>query len=170
MTPYFRVYTNPDIVGVEFSGAAKNIVAIAAGMSDGLGFGDNSKASLMTRGLAEITRLGVNMGSNPLTFSGLAGVGDLVVTCFSRLSRNRYVGEEVAKGHPIKDVTDRMKMVAEGIHTTKAIYSISKKQSINMPITELVYQVLYEGKSAGDCVQELMMRAATDEAKEGYLS
>lgn len=169
MAPYFRVYTNPDIVGVEIGGAAKNIVAMAAGMSDGLGFGDNSKASLMTRGLTEITRLGVKMGSNPLTFSGLAGVGDLVVTCFSKLSRNRFVGEEIAKGSTVDEVTHRMNMVAEGIHTTKAVYSLSKEQNISMPITELVYKVLYEGKSAGDCVQELMMRAATDEAVEAYL-
>lgn len=169
MTSYFRVYTNPDIIGVELAGATKNIVAIAAGMSDGLGFGDNSKASLMTRGLAEITRLGVSIGANPLTFSGLAGVGDLVVTCFSDLSRNRYVGEQVAKGRSLDEVTTRMNMVAEGVMTTKAVEQMRKKLGKTMPITEFVYKVLYMGKSAEECVNELMARTATEEVKEVYV-
>ncbi|MFZ3062775.1 MAG: NAD(P)H-dependent glycerol-3-phosphate dehydrogenase [Actinomycetota bacterium] len=166
MTPYFRVYTNPDLVGVELSGATKNIIAIAAGMSDGLGFGDNTKASLMTRGLAEITRLGVALGANPLTFSGLAGVGDLTVTCFSRHSRNRRVGEEIAKGRSLEEVTREMVMIAEGIHTTKAVYELAKKHQLIMPITEKVYEVLYEGKDPRDCVSELMTRSATSELTE----
>ncbi len=169
MTSYFRVYTNPDIIGVELAGATKNIVAIAAGMSDGLGFGDNSKASLMTRGLAEITRLGVSLGANPLTFSGLAGVGDLVVTCFSDLSRNRYVGEQVAKGRSLDEVTTHMNMVAEGVMTTKAVEQMRKKLGKTMPITEFVYKVLYMGKNAEECVNELMTRTATEEVKEVYV-
>lgn len=166
MTPFFRVYTNTDTIGVELAGATKNIVAIAAGMSDGLGFGDNTKASLMTRGLAEITRLGVVMGASPLTFSGLAGVGDLVVTCFSRLSRNRSVGECIAKGRSLAQISRETRMVAEGVHTTRAVHELAPKVGVDMPITDLVYAVLYEGKSAGDCVQALMTRAATEEVKE----
>lgn len=166
MAPYFRVYTNPDLVGVELAGATKNIIALAAGMSDGLGFGDNTKASLMTRGLAEITRLGVALGANPLTFSGLAGVGDLVVTCFSRHSRNRRVGEEIAKGKSLEEINKEMLMVAEGIRTTEAVRELSRRHKVNMPITEKVYEVLYVGKRPKDCVGELMMRSATDETRE----
>lgn len=166
MTPYFRVYTNPDLIGVELSGATKNVIALAAGMSDGLGFGDNTKASLMTRGLAEITRLGATLGANPLTFSGLAGVGDLTVTCFSRYSRNRRVGEEIGKGRRLEEVLREMVMVAEGIRTTKAVYELAKKHQVTMPITEKVYEVLYGGKNPRDCVGELMTRSATSELTE----
>lgn len=166
MTSRFRVYTNPDLVGVEMAGATKNVVALAAGMSDGLGFGDNTKASLMTRGLAEITRLGVAFGANPLTFSGLAGVGDLVVTCFSRHSRNRRVGELIGQGKPLKEIERSTLMVAEGIGTTEAVRELAHRRKVNMPITEKVYEVLYEGKRAMDCVSELMMRSATDETRE----
>lgn len=163
MTSYFRVYTNSDLVGVELGGATKNVIAIAAGISDGLGFGDNTKASLMTRGLAEMTRLGKALGANPLTFSGLSGVGDLIVTCTSRYSRNRAVGEKIGKGMSLQDITREMNMVAEGIRTSKAIRELAEKHEIEVPITKNVTEVLYEGKNPRDCVVDLMMRGAKDE-------
>lgn len=166
MTPYFRVYTNPDIVGVEIAGATKNIVAIAAGMSDGLGFGDNSKASLLTRGLAEMTRLGTALGAHPLTFSGLAGVGDLVVTCFSRHSRNRLVGERLAGGQSIEEIYSDIHMIAEGVQTSRAVRGLAAKRSVNMPIADHVYEVLYENRRPIDCLQDLMSRAAKEESEE----
>ncbi|MFH1625195.1 MAG: NAD(P)H-dependent glycerol-3-phosphate dehydrogenase [Pseudomonadota bacterium] len=157
-TPYFRVYTNSDVVGVELGGALKNVIAIAAGVSDGLGFGHNTRAALITRGLAEITRLGVRMGANPLTFSGLTGLGDLVLTCTSDLSRNRSVGFQLGKGMKLKEILNKMKMVAEGVQTTKAAYHLAKKMSVEMPITEQVYRLLYEDTPAPDIVAELMNR------------
>ncbi len=163
MTSYFRVYTNSDMVGVELGGATKNVIAIAAGISDGLGFGDNTKASLMTRGLAEMTRLGKALGANPLTFSGLSGVGDLIVTCTSRYSRNRAVGEKIGQGMSLQDITREMNMVAEGIRTSKAIKELAEKHEIEVPITKNVTEVLYEGKNPRDCVVDLMMRGAKDE-------
>jgi glycerol-3-phosphate dehydrogenase (NAD(P)+) len=166
MAPYFRVYTNPDITGVEIAGATKNIVALAAGMSDGLGFGDNSKASLLTRGLAEITRLGVALGAHPLTFSGLAGVGDLVVTCFSQHSRNRLVGERLARGQSIDEIYADIHMIAEGVETTRAVRGLAEKYGVTMPIAEHVYEVLYEKRRPVDCLQDLMSRAAKEESEE----
>lgn len=163
MTPFFRVYTNPDVIGVELCGASKNIVAIAAGMCDGLGYGDNTKATLMTRGLAEMSRLGVAMGANPLTYMGLAGMGDLIVTCTSRHSRNRGLGQLVAEGGTMQDFYDKTHMVAEGAVACISVDELGKREGVEMPLTELVRAVLYDGldpKAAGDL---LMGREARDE-------
>lgn len=157
-TDYFRAYVSDDIVGAQLAGALKNVIAIAAGASDGLGFGHNARAALITRGLAEIRRLGVAMGAHPMTFAGLAGVGDLVLTCTGDLSRNRTVGLQVGKGMNIQEITSHMKMVAEGVKTTKSAYQLSKKMGVEMPITEQVYQILYEGKQPREAVRELMKR------------
>ena len=153
-----RVYTNNDIKGVELGGSLKNVIAIAAGICDGIGFGDNSKAALMTRGIAEITRLGVAMGVNSNTFSGLSGIGDLIVTCLSIHSRNRYVGEEIGKGKTLVSILDKMDMVAEGIRTTQSVYDLSKKYQVEMPISEGVYQILFNEKNPKEIVSELMTR------------
>lgn len=166
MNAYFRVYTNPDVTGVEVSGALKNIIALGAGMSDGLTFGDNAKAALMTRGLAEIGRLGIAMGANPLTFAGLAGFGDLVVTCTSRHSRNWRAGFMLGQGKPLSRVLDEMGMVVEGVKTTKAAYELSRRLEVRMPITEVLYQVLFEGKDPRQAVEDLMGRVRTHEIEE----
>ncbi|MEI6634344.1 MAG: NAD(P)H-dependent glycerol-3-phosphate dehydrogenase [Chlamydiota bacterium] len=158
MTERFRVYTNPDLLGVEIAGAIKNVIAIAAGACDGLGFGDNAKAALITRGIVEIARLGVSMGASPETFSGLAGIGDLITTCVSRYGRNRRVGELIAKGKTLGEITAHMEMVAEGIRTTKAAWRLARRHGVEMPITEQVYAVLYRGKDPAGAVRELMMR------------
>lgn len=163
MTPYFRVYTNKDIVGVEIGGASKNVIAIAAGMSDGLGFGDNTKASLMTRGLAEMSRLGISIGANLATFSGLSGMGDLIATCISRHSRNRGTGEKIAKGKTIEEIKVESTMVAEGIIATKVINAYSKKLRIELPITNNLYEVLYNRKDPHRSVTDLMERGPTTE-------
>ena len=144
-TPNFCVFTNSDIAGVELGGALKNIIALAAGMLDGLGAGDNAKAALVTRGLTEMTALGVALGANPLTFSGLAGMGDLMATCASTLSRNHYVGFELSKGRPLEEITGSMTGVAEGVTTTVAAWSMVQELDMEMPITERIHQVLYEG-------------------------
>lgn len=157
-TPYFRIYTHDDVTGVELGGAVKNVIAIATGIADGLGFGYNSRAALITRGLAEISRLGAKMGANPLTFSGLAGLGDLVLTCTGELSRNRTVGYKIGKGATLEEVTGGMNMVAEGVATSRAVYQLSKKIGIEMPITEHVYKILYERLSAKEAVINLMSR------------
>ena len=146
----FRVYTNSDVIGVEIGGALKNIIALAAGITDGLGYGDNAKAALMTRGLAEIARLGTKMGANPLTFSGLTGIGDLIVTCTSVHSRNWRAGNLLGKGKTLDEVLDNMGMVVEGVRTTKAAYQLAKKYNVNMPITAALYDVLFNGKNAKD--------------------
>lgn len=166
ITPSFRVYTNIDILGVEIGGAIKNVIAIAAGVSDGLGFGDNTKASLITRGLAEMIRFGVHLGANPMTFSGLSGVGDLVGTCTSKFSRNRLVGHKLGEGFSLAEVLENMKMVAEGVSTSKAIKSISANKNIVLPICVEVFSLLYENKKPIDCVTDLMMREATSEIEE----
>ncbi|MBI4745980.1 MAG: NAD(P)-dependent glycerol-3-phosphate dehydrogenase [Deltaproteobacteria bacterium] len=153
-----RVYTHDDVTGVELGGAVKNVIAIATGIADGLGFGYNSRAALITRGLAEISRLGAKMGANPLTFSGLAGLGDLVLTCTGELSRNRTVGYKIGKGATLEEVTGGMNMVAEGVATSRAVHQLSKKIGIEMPITEHVYKILYEGLPAKDAVINLMSR------------
>lgn len=163
MTATFRVYTNPDVVGCEIAGALKNVMAIAAGIADGLGYGDNTKAALITRGLAELTRLGVALGGNPLTFSGLAGMGDLVATCTSTQSRNRTVGVELGKGRKIDDIVADMKMVAEGVKSTAAVLELAQRHRVEMPIAEQVGAVLYEGKRAEDLVTALMLREAKAE-------
>ncbi|NLN14217.1 MAG: NAD(P)H-dependent glycerol-3-phosphate dehydrogenase [Tissierellia bacterium] len=158
MTNYFRVYTNPDVVGVELGGALKNVIALAAGVSDGLGYGDNTKAALMTRGIFEMARLGEKMGGNLNTFSGLSGIGDLIVTCTSMLSRNRRAGILIGKGYSIDEAIEEVGMVVEGIKTTKSAYELSKKYGVDMPITRELYQVLYEGKSVKESVPNLMGR------------
>ncbi|MBO9607537.1 MAG: NAD(P)H-dependent glycerol-3-phosphate dehydrogenase [Paenibacillaceae bacterium] len=158
MGTYFRVYTNHDVMGVEVSGALKNIIALGAGMSDGCGFGDNAKAALITRGLAEISRLGVAMGANPPTFSGLAGIGDLVVTCTSKHSRNWRAGYMLGQGRPLDEVLPTMGMVVEGVKTTKSAYALAERYHISMPITEALYAVLFDGKTPGDAVKDLMGR------------
>ncbi|MFC4808476.1 NAD(P)H-dependent glycerol-3-phosphate dehydrogenase [Paenibacillus sp. GCM10023250] len=166
ITPQFRVYTNKDVVGVEVAGAIKNIIALGAGLSDGLGFGDNAKAALLTRGLAEISRLGIAMGANPLTFAGLAGVGDLVVTCTSRHSRNWRAGAMLAEGTSLDDVLTRMGMVVEGVRTTSVAREIAQQYGVEMPITEQLYQVLFAQKPARDAVETLMGRGRTHETEE----
>jgi len=163
MSPIFRVYTHDDVIGVELAGALKNIIAIGAGVCEGLGYGDNAKAAFMTRGLAEIARLGVAAGANPLTFAGLAGIGDLVATCASPHSRNHYVGLELAKGRKLADIQASMKMVAEGIYTTVAARTLARRYGVEMPITEQMYQVLFEDKDPRQAVAELMSRKAKDE-------
>jgi glycerol-3-phosphate dehydrogenase (NAD(P)+) len=163
---YFRVYTNPDPIGVETAGAIKNIIAIGAGLSDGLGYGDNARAALVTRGLAEIARLGVAMGANPLTFAGLAGVGDLVVTCSSRHSRNWRAGSMLAQGLPLDETLARMGMVVEGVRTTRAAYRLARKHAVSMPITEQLHAVLFEGKHPREAVQALMGRVRKHEIEE----
>jgi glycerol-3-phosphate dehydrogenase (NAD(P)+) len=154
----FRVYSNDDIIGVEIGGAVKNVIAIAAGVSDGLGYKANTKASIITRGLYEITKFGKAMGANPVTFSGVAGMGDLIATCISQSSRNRYVGERIAKGEKLDEILKNMYMVAEGIKTTKVVYNISKKMNIEVPITECVYKVIYENLDPDESVRLLMTR------------
>ncbi|MGY4690123.1 NAD(P)H-dependent glycerol-3-phosphate dehydrogenase [Salibacterium sp. K-3] len=158
MNHYFRVYTNQDMIGVEIGGALKNIIALGIGMTDGLGYGDNAKAAFMTRGLAEISRLGVTMGANPLTFNGLSGLGDLIVTCFSHHSRNRRAGDKIGRGARLEDVLDEMGMVVEGVRTTKAVYGLAREQKVEMPITEALYDVLFEDTKPEEAVRQLMAR------------
>lgn len=155
---YLRVYAGDDVEGLEYGGSFKNTIAIAAGIVDGAGFGDNTKAALMTRALVEISRLGVAMGAKEETFRGLAGMGDMIVTCLSRHSRNRHVGEEVGKGKPLEEVLESMSMVAEGVNTTKIIRELSLEYNIEMPISEQVYKVLFENKSPEKAVRDLMTR------------
>lgn len=160
---YFRVYTSTDLAGVELGGSLKNVIAIAAGISDGLGLGDNSKAALMTRGLHEITRLGLAYGAQPQTFAGLAGMGDLIVTCCSRHSRNRLLGEKIGKGATLEQALSEMVMVAEGVKSSHAAVDLAKKAKVEVPITDEVYQVLFKGKSAKEALKSLMARAARAE-------
>jgi glycerol-3-phosphate dehydrogenase (NAD(P)+) len=162
-TPRFRVYTNPDVIGVELGGALKNIIAIGAGASDGLGFGDNTKAALLTRGLAEITRLGVALGAKAETFRGLSGMGDLVATCAGRKSRNHFVGYELAKGRALPDILREMGQVAEGVETTRAARRLAASVGVEMPITEAVHATLFEGVPPRDAVRSLMTRTWRDE-------
>jgi glycerol-3-phosphate dehydrogenase (NAD(P)+) len=162
-TDAFRVYTNPDVVGCEVGGALKNVIAIAAGIADGMGFGDNTRAALITRGLHELTRLGVALGGEPLTFAGLAGMGDLVATCISRQSRNRHVGEALGRGQTIEEIVAAMNMVAEGVKSSKAVLDLSVRVGVEMPIAEQVVAVLYEGKQASEIVPALMQREAKPE-------
>lgn len=163
MAESFRVYTSNDVVGVEMGGALKNIIAIAAGISDGLGFGTNSKAAILTRGLTEITRLGVKMGAEKDTFCGLSGIGDLATTCISSHSRNRWFGCEVGKGRQVDDILSETEMVVEGLATTRSACELAKKNGVVMPITESVYEVLYEGKSPMNAVRDLMTREPKEE-------
>lgn len=165
MTPMFRVYVNYDVVGVEVAGAVKNIMAIAAGIIDGADLGDNAKSALLTRGIVEIARLGRKVGAMAETVVGLAGIGDLIVTCTSKHSRNRYVGYHIGKGEKLDDIINRMSMVAEGVKTTRSVYGWSRKLGIEMPITEMVYRVLFEGMNPYDAMFELMTREAKDESR-----
>ena len=163
MSPLFRVYTNEDTVGVELGGALKNIVALGAGICDGLGYGENGKAAFITRGLAEITRLGVAAGASPITFAGLAGLGDLVATCASPQSRNRFVGEQLAAGHTLDEILATMKNVAEGVHTTGPALEMARRLDVEMPIARATYRVLAEGLDPRQAVVELMGRPPTSE-------
>jgi glycerol-3-phosphate dehydrogenase (NAD(P)+) len=164
--PYFRVYTNPDLMGVQLGGAIKNVMAIAAGASDGMGFGHSSRAALITRGLAEMTRLGVSMGAQRQTFFGLAGLGDLVLTCTGDLSRNRQVGLELGRGKGVKEILGGMRMVAEGVRTAKALWELARIQKVEMPICEKVYEILYQKKNPREAVQELMSRLPRSEQED----
>jgi glycerol-3-phosphate dehydrogenase (NAD(P)+) len=161
--PCFRAYSSDDVTGVELAASVKNVMAIAAGISDGLEYGLNSLAALITRGIAEITRLGKKMGANPGTFAGLAGIGDLVLTCTGKLSRNRYVGHEIGKGKSLEEVLSGMRMVAEGVTTTQSVRNLAQKMSIEMPICEQVYQVLYQEKEPRRALQDLMTRELKEE-------
>ncbi len=158
MSNVFRVYTSPDVLGIEIGAALKNVVALAAGIADGLGYGDNTKAALITRGMAEITRLGTAMGGHQETFYGLSGVGDLIVTCASMHSRNRRAGILIGKGYSMDEAMKEVKMVVEGVYSAKAAQKLSEKYNISMPIVEQVNKILFEGKSASDAVNELMVR------------
>lgn len=162
-SPAFRVYLNTDIVGVELGGSVKNVIALAAGVCDGIGFGDNTKAALITRGIVEITRLGVAMGGRAETFAGLSGVGDLVATCLSRHSRNRYVGEQIGQGRSLEAILREMSMVAEGVKTSKSVQALSQKHAVEMPICQAVYSVLYDGLDPGEAVNSLMTRELSRE-------
>lgn len=158
ITSYFRVYSSTDILGVELGGAFKNVIAIGAGIIDGAGFGDNTKAAIMTRGVAEISRLGLALGAQPDTFAGLSGMGDLIVTCMSRHSRNRYVGEQIGKGKTLKQVLKSMDMVAEGVETSRSASQLAKKYDVETPITNEVYKILFEDKDPIKATTDLMTR------------
>lgn len=155
---YFRVYSSKDVVGVETGGALKNVIAIAAGISDGAGFGDNTKAAIMTRGISEIMRLGVSLGAQKETFYGLSGIGDLIVTCGSEHSRNRFVGKEIGKGRKLDEILAEMKMVAEGVSTSKSALELAKEKGIELPIVEKVNSILFKGESPVEATKELMLR------------
>lgn len=165
MSPVFRVYTSPDIMGIEVGGALKNVIALAAGIADGLGYGDNTKAALITRGIHEIARLGMEMGGAFETFSGLTGIGDLIVTCASLHSRNRRAGILIGKGYSMKEAMREVNMVVEGVYSARAARLLAQKYKVSMPIVEQVNQVLFEGKSPAEAVRELMMRDRTSETE-----
>ncbi|HEV7762909.1 MAG TPA: NAD(P)H-dependent glycerol-3-phosphate dehydrogenase, partial [Acidimicrobiales bacterium] len=162
-TDLFRCYTNPDVVGCEIAGALKNVMAIASGMADGLGTGDNTRAAVITRGLSELSRLGVAMGGQPQTFFGLAGMGDLVATCISLQSRNRYVGEQLGRGRTIDEVIADMNMVAEGVKTSKVVVEVAEQFGVDMPIASEVHAVVHQGRSAADAYRGLLRRASGPE-------
>lgn len=166
MDTHFRIYAQTDIVGVELGGALKNVIAIAAGVCDGLQFGDNTKSGLITRGLLEMMRLGIRMGANPNTFFGLAGMGDLVTTCFSKHGRNLRVGRELGEGKKIETILKGMEMVAEGVDTAKSVHQLSKKMNLKLPIMNEVYELLFEGKDAKKAVSDLLARDAKEEWKQ----
>lgn len=163
MNEVFRVYTSPDILGIELGGALKNVVALAAGIADGLGYGDNTKAALITRGIAEIARLGMKMGGEYKTFAGLTGIGDLIVTCASVHSRNRRAGTLIGKGYSMEDAMKEVKMVVEGVHSAKAAMGLAKKYQVSLPIIEQVNQILFDNKPADEAVRELMLRDRREE-------
>ncbi|MGO2266399.1 MAG: NAD(P)H-dependent glycerol-3-phosphate dehydrogenase, partial [Vagococcus salmoninarum] len=163
MNDYFRIYTNDDVIGVETGAALKNIIALGSGAIHGLGFGDNAKAAIMTRGLAEISRLGVAMGADPLTFIGLSGVGDLIVTCTSVHSRNWRAGDLLGRGHNLEEVLENMGMIVEGVSTTKAAYELSKELGVELPITETIYNVLYNQADVKEAARNIMLRDGKSE-------
>lgn len=165
-SPVFRVYISPDILGIELGGALKNVIALAAGIADGLGYGDNTKAALITRGITEISRLGIKMGADKLTLYGLSGIGDLIVTCASMHSRNRRAGILIGQGYSMEDAMKEVNMVVEGVYCTKAAVGLARKYEVNMPIIEGVNKILFEGLSAKEAVNELMMRDKTIEHPE----
>jgi glycerol-3-phosphate dehydrogenase (NAD(P)+) len=166
ISPTFRVYTNPDRIGVQLGGALKNVIALAAGISEGLGLGDNSKAALVTRGLAEMSRLGAAMGAQTPTFAGLSGMGDLFVTAFSKHSRNSWAGRELGKGRSLEDIVNSTKMVVEGVTTTRAAYQLARSLNVELPITFITHQILHEGVAPRDGVGHLMERVRTHEMEE----
>lgn len=166
-TPYFRPYTNTDVIGCELAGAVKNVIALAVGIADGMGFGDNSKASLITRGLAETARLGLALGADPLTFAGLAGLGDLVATCSSPLSRNRSIGEHLGRGMSVEEALAATTTTAEGVQSSRSILELAHKHSVEVPITEVVVSVLFEAMRPRDGVTMLMNRSAKHERHDG---
>ncbi|MBO8159562.1 NAD(P)H-dependent glycerol-3-phosphate dehydrogenase [Thermosyntropha sp.] len=166
MTSFFRVYTNPDVAGVELGGALKNIIALAAGVVQGLNYGDNTKAALITRGLTEITRMGVALGGDSRTFSGLSGIGDLVVTCGSRYSRNLRAGELIARGYSLDEVLERIGMVVEGVHTTRIVHHLACEMNIEMPITHACYNILYNGKRPEEELENVMNRRKKHEIED----
>lgn len=166
ISPVFRVYTSPDMLGIELGGALKNVIALAAGTADGLGYGDNTKAALITRGIAEISRLGIEMGGKPETFYGLTGIGDLIVTCASVHSRNRKAGFLIGQGYTMEEAMAEVKMVVEGVYSAKAALALSKKYHVEMPIVEQVNKVLFENKNAREAVKELMLRVKKEESTD----
>ncbi len=159
----FRIYTNPDVLGLQVGGAVKNVMAIAAGISDGLGFGNNARAAMITRGLAEMTRLGISMGARPETFAGLSGLGDLVLTCTGDLSRNRTLGMSVGRGLPLDEILKQSRMVAEGVHTSEAVVKLAARQGVEMPISEQVHAIIHLGKKPPEAFRELVARDLKDE-------
>lgn len=163
MTDVFRVYTSPDMIGIELGGSLKNVIALAAGIVDGLGYGDNTKAALMTRGIAEMSRLGIKMGGKMETFAGLSGVGDLIVTCTSKHSRNRNAGYLIGKGYTMKEAMDEVKQVVEGVYSAKAALGLAKKYDVSMPIVEQICEVLFDNKSAREALNELLTRDRRNE-------
>ena len=165
-TPYFRVYTNNDMVGVELGGSVKNVIAIASGIIDGLGLGLNTRAALITRGLTEMRRLGLKLGANPRTFAGIAGVGDLVLTCTADVSRNHTVGKKIGEGMKLNEILSEMRMVAEGVKTAKSVYNLSRKLGVEMPISQEVYHVLYDDVAPKEAVRRLMTRDLKHELDE----
>jgi glycerol-3-phosphate dehydrogenase (NAD(P)+) len=165
-TPYFRAYTNNDMVGVELGGSVKNVIAIASGIIDGLGLGLNTRAALITRGLTEIRRLGLKLGANPRTFAGIAGVGDLVLTCTGDVSRNHTVGKKIGEGMKLNEILSDMRMVAEGVKTAKSVYNLSRKLGVEMPISHEVYHILYDNIAPKEAVHRLMTRDLKHELDE----
>ncbi|MGB5983715.1 MAG: NAD(P)H-dependent glycerol-3-phosphate dehydrogenase [Desulfobacterales bacterium] len=165
-TPYFRVYTHTDVLGVELGGAVKNVIAIASGIIDGLGLGLNTRAALITRGLTEIRRLGINLGAQPRTFTGAAGIGDLILTCTGTLSRNYTVGKKIGQGMTLAQILGEMKMVAEGVKTARSVYNLSRKRGVEMPISQAIYRVLYEDLAPQQALQQLMTRDLKQELDE----
>jgi glycerol-3-phosphate dehydrogenase (NAD(P)+) len=170
MMPHFRIYTSTDVAGVELGGALKNVMAIVAGICDGLGLGDNAKAAVLTRGVAEMTRLGVAMGAQPLTFAGLAGLGDLMATCASRQSRNRHVGERLAAGKTLSTILESMENVAEGVPTTRAAVRLARTRGVELPISELLHEVLFGDTAVAQAAAELLERAPRDELEDFKLA